>query len=62
MTTCKATVGCPCETCNQIRTAIRRANEAKKRGCSLCKAKPGESCRKNTYGQRRPPHAERYAA
>jgi hypothetical protein len=59
---CKATVGCTCKTCDEVRAAIRRANDAKKKACSLCKARPGASCVKGLGGQRRPPHAERYAA
>jgi hypothetical protein len=59
---CKATIDCSCETCNRIRGAIRAANEAKaKKPCSLCKARPGQSCTKPS-GIRRAPHAERYAA
>lgn len=60
MTTCKAVAGCDCATCDEIRTTIRKANEAKKAPCSLCKAEPGQSCKKPS-GQRRVPHAERYA-
>lgn len=62
MTSCKATTGCECGTCDKVRAAIRMANDAKARkACSLCKARPGQSCTKPT-GVRRPPHAERYAA
>lgn len=53
------TPGCGCETCVRLRTAMRMANDAKKRHCSLCKARPGMSCQK-PGGQRRTPHAERY--